>query len=564
MYDKKYFTDMLKCILEPIKKYYNGGKVCCSKHSAWYEDASADMEAFARPLWGLVPFWAGGGSDAELEELYKKGLIDGADASGEGYWGECHERDQRFVEMASIAYGILFAPEKVWQPLGDKGRDNLSAWLLTINDHDVCDSNWIFFRVLVNTAMKKAGREYSADCLEKDLARIDEFYKGNGWYRDGVHGQADYYVPFALHFYGLVYAVVSEKEDGERARLYKQRACEFAKTFIYWFDEDGEALPYGRSLTYRFAQSAFWGACVAADIRPFPIEVMKGIIARNIENWMNKDIFDHSGIMTVGYDYPNLLMAEHYNAHGSPYWALKAFVFLMLPDGHEFWSADAAPMPELDEMKLIKEADMLISRRNGKSVAYTCGNNESFDCGQIIPKYLKFAYSAHFGFNVMRSQINLAEASCDSMLVFELDSMIMVRRRFKSGTVKEDKLIIEWSPFEGIDVKTTVTPKSFGHVREHEITSAYDCAAYDAGFAVASRDIDGCRAERGGENASVKNNFQCCAVTASNGGEGVIIPASPNTNLRYRKTLIPAARYEIKRGKTVVKTIIRDYMGDLT
>lgn len=127
-----------------------------------------------------------------------------------------------------------------------------------------------------------------------------------------------------------------EDDDKERSDIYKERATEFAKTFIYWFDEDGEALPYGRSLTYRFAQAAFWGACILADIRPFSLGVMKGILIRNIENWLSKNIFDTSGILSVGYDYSNLLMAEHYNAHGSPYWGLKAYIFLMLSDDMNF------------------------------------------------------------------------------------------------------------------------------------------------------------------------------------------------------------------------------------
>lgn len=48
-----------------------------------------------------------------------------------------------------------------------------------------------------------------------------------------------------------------EKDDPERATKYKARAMEFAKQFIYWFDEEGEAIPFGRSLTYRFSQVSF-------------------------------------------------------------------------------------------------------------------------------------------------------------------------------------------------------------------------------------------------------------------------------------------------------------------
>ncbi len=557
MYGKEYFTKQLTDILEPLKKFYRGGKVCFSKHSAWYDDISADMEAFARPLWGLVPLWNGGGDIKDFARLYADGLTDGADKNSEGYWGECRERDQRFVEMAAIAYGLLFARDKLWDALTDGARDDLAAWLYTINEHDVCDSNWIFFRVLVNIALKKLARRFDASVLESDLDRLDEFYISGGWYRDGAHGQTDYYIPFAFHFYGLVYAITMGDEDKERADRYKERACLFAKDFIYWFDEDGEALPYGRSLTYRFAQTAFWSACVTAGLEPFPLGVMKGIITRNINAWLNKDIFSHAGILTVGYDYPNLLMAEHYNAHGSPYWGLKAYMFLMLPDDHEFWSCDALPMPKLNALHRIDAAKMIISRRGGKSTAYVCGENEAFDCGQIIPKYLKFAYSAHFGFNVMRSCVNIAECAPDNMLVFDVDGMIMVRRHFKDCRVNGDSIVISWSPLAGIDVKTTVTPTEYGHTRVHEITSEYECCAYDAGFAVAARDIDRCVTSEG-KSASAENSFQRCAVESETGGEGVIIPASPNTNIRYRKTVIPAVKYVIPRGKTVIKTVVKD------
>ncbi len=87
--------------------------------------------------------------------------------------------------------------------------------------------------MLVNVALKKVGRKYSQEQLDKDIARIDEFYLGNGWYIDGLHGQKDYYIGFAFHFYGLIYAVAMEDDDKERSDIYKERATEFAKTFIY-------------------------------------------------------------------------------------------------------------------------------------------------------------------------------------------------------------------------------------------------------------------------------------------------------------------------------------------
>ena len=69
-------ADIMLQILEPLKPFYSEGKarVHIGETSAHYENDSVPMEAFARPLWGLIPFWAGGGSEPEFEEFYRKGL----------------------------------------------------------------------------------------------------------------------------------------------------------------------------------------------------------------------------------------------------------------------------------------------------------------------------------------------------------------------------------------------------------------------------------------------------------------------------------------------------------
>ena len=43
-------------------------------------------------------------------------------------------------------------------------------------------------------------------------------------------------------------------------------------------------------------------------------------------------MFDRDGILTIGYCYPQMYMAERYNAPGSPYWGMKSFLLLALPD----------------------------------------------------------------------------------------------------------------------------------------------------------------------------------------------------------------------------------------
>lgn len=559
MNSKNDFTKLLFNILNPLRDLYTPKKTGIIHHgcAAWYDDAAARCESFSRPLWGLVPYFCGGGRDEEFEKIYIEGITNGTNPDCDEYFGDCRDKDQRFVEMAAFAYGLLFCPKILWEPLADNAKASLCGWLYQINIHEVCDSNWIFFRILVNSALKKLGRKYSSERLKSDLKRIDEFYISDGWYRDGEKGQKDYYISFAFHFYGLIYAKAMS-EDKEYSEKFKKRACEFAKTFIYWFADNGEALPYGRSLTYRFAQIAFWSACVFTKTYPFPPGVIKGIIVRNLELWAQSDMFDYSHLLTVGYKYQNQIMAENYNAYGSPYWSLKAFAFLGLAEDDEFFKAEACDMPKLDDIKTISAADMVIARRGGNVTAYPAGTHNEFGCGQIIPKYLKFAYSTVFGFSVPKSNISLEEFAPDSSLCFKVNN-IMIGRGFSYGfEIKDNSVTIQWSAFENIKVKTVIIPSADGHKRIHTINSPFECMAYDCAFAVAARDKDECLTTAFKNGARAENNFSFCEITSKSGGEGIIINASPNTNLMYNKSVIPAVRFKINKGETIIETEIKE------
>ena len=294
------FVSLMHLFLDPLKPHYSAG--CARLHlgetGVTYNQNAIELEAFSRPLWALVPFWVGGGSDPEFEAIYRRGLAAGSDPASPEYWGTTGEYDQCYVEMAAIACGILTAPEKVWEPLSDAEKKNLSAWLDQINHHTIPDCNWQFFRILTNLALKSVGMPYSPELLEDGLTKIDSYYSGDGWSTDGASVQKDYYIPWAIQYYGLLYSRFAADTDPQRAALYRHRAELFSQQFVYWFDANGAALPFGRSLTYRFAQNSFWAACIWAGLEPLPLSVMKGLIVRNFNWWLEQKMFDRDGILT--------------------------------------------------------------------------------------------------------------------------------------------------------------------------------------------------------------------------------------------------------------------------
>lgn len=574
---KKDFQKLMLDILDPLKPYYTEGKagLGLGVTSTNYDEKAILLEGFSRPLWGLVPFWAGGGEADEWENIYRQGLIHGTDPDSPEYWGDFHAFDQRFVEMAAIAYGLVLTPERIWEPLTAVQKDNLAVWLYGINRYELPVCNWVLFAVMVNVALKKLGRPYDGEKLEKYLKGAESFYLGEGWYQDGDSGQKDYYISFAIHFYSLFYSEVMGKEDPVRCERYRERACEFAKQFIYWFDEDGEALPFGRSLTYRFSQVSFFSICLQAGIEPFPVEVMKGLIVRHLNYWMNQRIFDRDHVLTIGYAYPNLNMAERYNGPGSPYWAMKTFAFLTLSDEHPFWKVQPVAFPGLPEVCVMKYADMAVKRYPHHVTAYVPGVFSAFGHGQSPAKYGKFAYDTKFGFSVARSNYEIHEAAPDSMLAFGVDGYVYVRRICEESAVYDHAdgqegrkglwpensaacvgVYSRWSPLPGITVETTLVPTENGHRRRHRIQSDRVCEAYECGFCVAADLHDRPGQSIQGASSCAENLHMFCSVESSM-GEGIIITPDPNTNLLYSKTLLPAVKYRIGKGEVVVDAEIK-------
>lgn len=562
---KQDFRNWMHKILDPLKPLYSegGARLRLGDSGVTYLQVSIEMEAFSRPLWALVPFWAGGGEDPEFEDIYVRGLSGGADPFGGEYWGGFTDYDQRFVEMAAIASGILFAPEKVWEPLSREAKGNLAQWLYGINEYIIPDCNWQFFMILVNAALRKQGCRFSQEKLDSGLEKIESYYLGDGWYRDGGSAQKDYYISFAMHYYGLLYAAAMEKEEPERCLRFKERAEIFARDFIYWFDENGAALPYGRSLAYRFGEAAFWSAYVFAGLKDIPAGVVKGILARHLSWWDQQKICDRDGVLTIGYAYPNLIMAERYNAPGSPYWGMKSLLCLALPDNHEFWRAKAEPLPGLKTVKMLKQADMLVHRMGKDVMAYPAGVCEKYGHGHVPEKYSKFVYSTRFGFSVARSQIVLHENAPDSALAFVIDGddYVFVRKVSLSFEVRPDRVISTWQPFPGIMVTSTVIPEDEGHRRVHEIESAYGCTVYDCGFSV-EKFTEGYEQKAEGAGAFVRFKDMGCEVRGNGPkAKGVVIEADPNTNVLYPNGSIPAVAYRVEKGeKVTVETVVRTFV----
>lgn len=528
----------------PGSSRFSLGETC-----AHYATDIAQMEGLSRALWGLFPLMAGGEGES-WSEKYLDAIKLGTDPQSAGYWGETGPCDQRLVEMAAYGLGLSLLGDKLLERFTEREVMNLHAWLSQITDAQMPDSNWNYFAIMVQLGFKRAGLPYDQRAIDHRFALMDAYYLGDGWYSDGPGRPKDYYISMAFHFYGLIYAALSG--DEARVDVLRERSRQFAQDFIYWSAADGASVPFGRSLTYRFAMVAFWSAVAFSGLEVFTPGIVKGIILRHLRWWQQQPITDRDGILTLGFAYPNLAMCEDYNSPGSPYWALKTWLILALPETHPFWLADEEPLPALAEKHVIPHAQQILihAEKSQHVTMLTAGQLELNNYVNTDAKYTKFAYSSRFGFTIERGRFGLKHAACDSMLLLaDGDDYYRGRRECEAVRVDENYLYSRWSPWHDVHIDTWQVPFGEWHLRLHRINSARALQTAEGGFAVMKTEHQ--ISERG------------CYLAAGNGSSAIVdlspaitrlpdsIVTPPNSSIMFPEcATIPLLKTDIPRGES--------------
>lgn len=583
------FRQVLLRLCEPFSEPSGfAGLLDATSHpGAVFAPRVARLELLSRLLWGLAPLAAGGGQSA-VWPLIRTEITAGTDPDDPGYWGRPTDIDQRIVESAALGLAVALAPGEMWEPLTPAQRDRFAHWLRSAASAKAVENNWRLFATLVNLGLASVGEAHDPAITLAAFERISEFHHGAGWYADGEPGQPfDYYNPWAIHFYSLINAARGAV-DGTTEAWIRERARAFATEFARWFAPDGAALPFGRSLTYRFAQSSYFGALALAGETGDGLSwgQLRGLWARNLRWWGRQPVLNGDGTLSIGYGYPNPLMSESYNAPGSPYWAFKAFLPLALPAEHPFWTAEEEPYPAGREpVHAQPRAGFLLQRdRRGQVTALSAASGGRWTRhGEA--KYGKFAYSTAFAFSVPSRAVELEGAGGDSMLMLSEDGRHWRAREENDETwpVEGSGVLARWSPWPDVHIESLLLP--FGsegrwHVRAHRIETERELWTAESGFCVPlDSDVTGGSDSTNGAGGTAGGAQEQCAAFAVNSEaalcagirdltgtrRGVVLRPDPNTHLLWPRTLLPTVRGRLEPGlHWLVTGVYADTDGDAT
>lgn len=557
----KWVHEVLDAVTPFFKK--DASRVDLANFTTHYGQSIASMEAFSRLLWGVTPLLAGGQEPAQFS-FYIQAIKNGTNPAHADYWGDISDYDQRVVEMAVYGLLLALAHHTLLPHFSEQEKTQLWQWLKQSETAAIPDNNWHFFPILVQVGFQQCGMPVNKDAIERHFAAMEHYWLGDGWYSDGPDRPRDYYISMGFHFYGLLYATLMADVDAERCATLRQRAAVFARDFIHFFADDGAAIAFGRSLTYRFAQAAFWSAAAWAELDVFSPGVLKGIVLRHLRWWLQQQPYDRDGVLSVGYSYPNLIMAEDYNAPGSPYWGLKTALVLALGEDSAFWQAEELPLPERQTPHTIPHAAQILVHQHNHLWMLTSGQLELNNFVNTEAKYCKFAYSSRFAFTVERGRFGLSHASPDSMLLLsEHDNYWRGRRECQDVVVSANQIYSRWLPWHDVTVDSWLVASGDWQIRLHQIKTARDLDSAEGGFSLRNRPLpeQHCTAGQSRLTGETDTSAIFCLTSQPRQGEMVLTP--PNSNLLFAdRAAVPLLRSALPAGKHLLISAV--WAGDST
>ncbi len=478
--------------------------------SSFYGPLSDMVEGFARTFL-LVGFWLKNRKDGKMTlangleidwtDIYGDGILHGTDPKHPEYWGKISGKHQYMVEAASMAIGLFFSKHLIWNNFSKKEQTQIGDWFRHILQFPFEDKNWVLFGVIINSFLKAMEQDFYQDQIDFYLERYDSFYEGNGWYRDGIAPQYDYYNPWALHFYPHLWSEIEpDKSKPEFVEIFQQRSRQFLEKFAYFFSNTASHPPFGRSIIYRCAVIAAPIMGILKGFSPLSPGKTRRLCSQSLKYFVENDFFAEDGSIPLGWTGKYEPIAEKYSGPSSPFWLNKAFAAFLLPQNHPFWTEpeEQLPIDKNDYCITLETPGFLVhGHKKTGHVQLINQGSDSYVNGPTDWKntasdyhYLKFSYSSHLFHNIGPTKDNLP---CDNMIsLYEKKRGFSYREKIYPLHFSDKVAISYHYPYgekygqkRDSRIETAIIMKEDHQIRIHWVISPNRPIVYEGGYPLA-------------------------------------------------------------------------------
>jgi hypothetical protein len=310
----------------------------------------AYMEAFGRLLAGLAPWLAlpdeetnEGRQRKLLREQALQSLVNGVDPASPDYLNWSKEK-QPLVDASYIAQSFLRAPSTLWEPLDLTTRNRFIAEFKGLRRVGPYYNNWLLFAATIESFLLSIGEQHDPLRIEIALQKMNEWYAGDGWYKDGPQFHFDYYNGFVIHPMLVDILDVLVKKAGFDKTKYTfavRRMQRYGEILERLVSPEGTFPVVGRSILYRLG--AFQPLAQLALHDQLPESLPPGQVRSALTAVMRRlfeapGVFTADGWLTLGLAGHQPDTADHYANSGNMYLTAVGFLPLGLPSSHAFWT----------------------------------------------------------------------------------------------------------------------------------------------------------------------------------------------------------------------------------
>jgi hypothetical protein len=360
--NRAYMAKLLQKIAEPVLSNMAKGelqkKFALEVSPTWdgRDKRVAYMECFARLIAGMAP-WLGlpesgsaeGRTRKRLQQMALQSYVNSVDPKSPDclLW---NDHGQVLVDSAYYTNALMRAPHALWEPLDTTTKQRIIANIKSLRRVDPPYINWLMFAAMNEAWLLSIGEENDPMRMNVAIRKINEWYMGDGWIKDGEAFHFDYYNSFVMYPMLVEVLEVLVKFKGPfwnakpadllaQAVKRMQRYAEHLERFI---SPQGTFPPIGRSLTYRTA--AFQPLALLALRKQLPASLPEGQVRAAMQSvheaiWTAPGNFTKDGYLTIGFVGHQPELGDWYSNNGSMYIASESFLTLGLPENDSYWTS---------------------------------------------------------------------------------------------------------------------------------------------------------------------------------------------------------------------------------
>ena len=230
--DRAYWSELLYKISYPVIHNLAEGTLKKNMPLEIPEDYNGDpgkvshLEALGLTMAGVAPWLSLPDDDTKEGQLRKKlriGLqkaISNAVNPQSPDYLNFRSEIQPIVDAGYMSSAFLRATDALWAPLDVETKKRVVTELKSLRDRNGPDNNFVFLAGVREVFLMKIGEQFDADRISLALKKITEWYKGDGWYSDGVTFSMDYHNSQVIHSAIVdILTVTSEKGLSTRSDL---------------------------------------------------------------------------------------------------------------------------------------------------------------------------------------------------------------------------------------------------------------------------------------------------------------------------------------------------------